>query len=231
VRVTLSVADTYAKLEVIDTGHGIDPAFLPYVFERFRQADSSITRAHGGLGLGLAIVRHLTEMHGGSVSADSGGNGEGSTFTVRLPLMGVRLDIERDAVSDGDELSLHGVRVLVVDDDADSRDVLAMALGHFGAEVRTCANGDQALADLMTWHPSILVSDIAMSGMNGHELIRRIRELDVEKGGAVPAIALSAYSRGEDRKQSLAAGYQLHITKPFDPGQIAAEVARLSRRD
>ncbi len=231
VRVALSAADTYAKLEVSDTGPGIDQAFLPYVFERFRQADSSITRAHGGLGLGLAIVRHLTEMHGGAVSADSDGVGSGATFTIRLPLMGVRIEEAPGARTNSGDLSLAGVRVLVVDDDADSRDVLAMALGQYGAEVRTCANGEQALEDLLLWQPDVLISDIAMPGMNGHELIQRVRELDPDEGGATPAIALSAYSRGEDQKKSIASGYQFHMTKPFEPANVATVVAQLTTKD
>ncbi len=230
VDVRLGAADTYAVVEIRDSGPGIDRSFLPYVFERFRQADSSITRAHGGLGLGLAIVRHLTEMHGGSVSAESEGPGAGALFTVRIPLMGVSLDDSAAVVPGDAEVSLDGVRVLVVDDDADSREVLAVALEQYGADVRTCAEAERALDELAGFKPNVLVSDIAMPGMDGHELIRRVRARGVENYGSIPAIALTAYSRSEDRKSALNAGYQVHMAKPFEPATLAAAVAELARR-
>jgi signal transduction histidine kinase/ActR/RegA family two-component response regulator len=227
VTVRLAAADTYAVVDISDSGPGIDEAFLPYVFERFRQADSSITRAHGGLGLGLAIVRHLTEIHGGTVSAANGPGG-GAVFSVRLPLMGVTIDDSAVAgETDAREVALDGVRVLVVDDDKDSRDVVAVSLEQFGATVHTCASGEQALEELERWQADVLVSDVAMPRMDGHELVRRVR---AGSNGHLPAIALTAYARGEDRKQTFASGFQAHLAKPYEPAKLAAVVARLARR-
>jgi signal transduction histidine kinase/ActR/RegA family two-component response regulator len=230
--------NSHVELVVRDTGLGIKPEFLPHVFERFRQADSSSTRAHGGLGLGLAIVRHLVELHGGTVEAISDGEGKGATFSVKLPLGPVRVeeeDVEPSAAPasgrtarEADDLA--GVRVLVVEDDQESRELLESMLGRLGAEVEAAASADEAMDSLQRRTPDVLISDIEMPGENGYSLIRRIRSLPRERGGAVPAAALTAYARTEDRVAALTAGFQLHLSKPVASAELAAVVASLARR-
>jgi signal transduction histidine kinase/ActR/RegA family two-component response regulator len=235
--VQLSKPDSHVELLVRDTGAGIKPEFLPHVFERFRQADSSSTRAHGGLGLGLAIVRHLVELHGGTVHAASEGEGKGATFSVRLPLGAVRAAEEEPGAAPGlstgargsvDDLT--GVRVLVVEDDQESRELLESMLARLGAEVEAAASAAEAMAALERRAPDVLLSDIEMPGENGYSLIRRIRALPDEQGGAVPAAALTAYARSEDRVAALTAGFQLHLAKPVAAAELAAVVASLAGR-
>ena len=228
------------QLVVEDTGEGIAPDFVAHVFERFRQADSSNTRSHGGLGLGLAIVRHLVEMHGGTVDVRSAGKGRGSTFTVTLPA----LDPARlpplapapevpplaSALAMADSPDLTGVRVLVVDDGDDVREVVSAMLGQCGAEVRAVGSAGEALHALAEFSPHVLVSEIEMAGETGFSLIQRVRALPADRGGQVPAAALSAYGRTDDRVQALLAGFQIHVPKPVQPAELVAVVASLARR-
>nr|WP_322715493.1 response regulator [Nostoc sp. ChiQUE02]MDZ8228343.1 response regulator [Nostoc sp. ChiQUE02] len=222
----------YAQIQVIDTGIGINSEFLPKVFERFRQADSTTTRSHNGLGLGLAIVRHLVELHKGIIFAQSLGTGQGATFTVRLPLLqDNRGRASREATG---EISspvastpLAGLRVLVVDDEADTRNFLSFMFEEYGAFATAVASVDEALAVLEQAKPDILISDIGMSEQDGYTLIRKLRSLEPEKGGHIPAIALTAYTREEDRLEALSAGFQQHLSKPIDPNKLIAAVANV----
>ncbi len=237
VEVRLRRRGSQVEIAVSDSGKGIDPDFLPHVFERFRQADSSITRRHGGLGLGLAIVRQLVELHGGTVRAESPGENLGATFTVSLPVMAVAGGVPpaargpRDSGAPAAEAaappSLAGLSVLVVDDDRDARELLSRVLEHFGAEVQLAASAAEGLQVLRSARPDVLVSDIGMPDVDGYELIRRVR--DLEDGVArTPAIALTAFARAEDRERALEAGYQVHVAKPVDPGRLVAAVASLA---
>ncbi len=243
VEVRLARAGDCAEVSIRDTGAGINAEFLPHIFERFRQADGAITREHGGLGLGLAIARHLVELHGGTIRAESAGEGRGATFTVSLPLLESRgADsgaLRGEAAADGGEESathkphsalLWGLRVLVVDDDEDSRLLVSTALKAHGAQVSVASTAAEGFARLKETRPDVLVSDIGMPGEDGYELMRRIRALGETEGGRTPAAALTAYARPEDREQALAAGYQLHIAKPADPAELAALVAGLVGR-
>jgi len=240
VQVRLQRSGSYVEIVVSDTGQGIDTDFLPYVFERFRQADATSTRSHGGLGLGLAIVRHLVEMHGGAVFADSPGVGKGATFTVRLPLLMAHAD-QRSAgmpqLSSGANASpesstrLEGVHVMIVDDEADTREMLRLLMRQLGAEVRACGSSEEALSILSEWNPDVIVSDIEMPDEDGYELIRKVRRLEANSGGRkVPAVALTAYGRVEDRVRALSAGYQIHIAKPAEPNELALVIASLTAR-
>lgn len=227
--------NNYAQIAVSDTGKGISPDFLPYVFERFRQADSSITRSHGGLGLGLAIVRHLVELHGGSVRANSPGEGKGSTFTVILPLIDRGLGTQKDSrptliTNPQSSISLKGLRVLLVDDEADTREVIKVALEEWGAEVTAVESAIAAFQTLEDWQPDVLVSDIGMPEEDGYALIRKIRMRDSQAGGKIPAVALTAYASDRDRAFAMAAGFQRHIPKPVEPSKLADAIAQLARR-
>jgi PAS domain S-box-containing protein len=232
VDVRLGVQDGQAVLHVSDSGVGIAPEFLPYVFDRFRQADSSTTRAHGGLGLGLALVSHLVEMHGGSVEAHSDGRGQGAVFTIRLPLADASglVPPERADRDIRVPLRLSGVRVLVVEDEEDTRDLLSAALGHSGAVVDLAASAEEALANLGRRRPDVLVCDIGMPVEDGYALLTRVRALAAEEGGLVPAVALTAYARSDDRRRALAAGFQVHLAKPVDPDELISVVARMAGR-
>jgi signal transduction histidine kinase/ActR/RegA family two-component response regulator len=237
VDVQLSRANAHVELQVRDSGQGIRPEFLPHVFERFRQADSSSTRAHGGLGLGLAIVRHLVEMHGGTVEARSDGEGRGAAFVVHLPIRPVRAAEPPAAGVPPPPLAgaarpedLTGVRVLVVEDDAESRSLLESMLARLGAEVEVAASAGEALAAVQRHTPDVLLSDIEMPGEDGYSLIRRIRALPSQEGSRLPAAALTAYARTEDRIAALSAGFQFHLSKPVAAGELAAVVASLARR-
>jgi signal transduction histidine kinase len=234
VTVRLEYLDGHAEVRVIDTGIGIAPEFLPYVFDRFRQADGSITRKHGGLGLGLAIVRHLVEMHGGTVGVESPGEGLGATFLISLPLAIPEKLLEKPeppaASSEDDELresapKLTGLRALVVDDQQDARDLLAAILSMKDAEVRTAGSVAEAMRIVAAWGPEILISDIAMPGGGGYELIRRVRQ----EGSKIPAIALTAHSSSEERIRALAAGFQMHLAKPVEAYELVVSVASLIR--
>ncbi|MHC5596418.1 MAG: hybrid sensor histidine kinase/response regulator [Nostoc sp.] len=223
----------YAQIQVIDTGIGISAEFLPKVFERFRQADSTTTRSHNGLGLGLAIVRHLVELHKGTIFAQSPGTGQGAIFTVRLPLLqdnkgnrGNR-ELAGEISSSVASTPLTGLRVLVVDDEADTRNFLSFMFEEYGAVTTAVASVDEALAVLEQAKPDILISDIGMSEQDGYTLIRKLRSLEPEKGGCIPAIALTAYTREEDRLEALSAGFQQHLSKPIDPNKLIAMVANV----
>jgi len=222
------------ELVVKDTGAGIAPAFLPHLFERFRQADSSSTRSHGGLGVGLAIVRDLVEAHGGTVSAESGGVGTGSTFAVRLPVAAWHAEAAADATPRGGRpgalSSLARLRVLVVDDDADTVEVVRQVLEQAGADVVAAGSAREALDQLAARPPDVLLSDLGMPGVDGYALIRRVRGLDPARGGRVPAAALTARIEAEDRREALTAGYQVYLSKPIEPAELTAAVARLAGR-
>jgi CheY-like chemotaxis protein len=233
VRVTLCQAGPNLELRVIDNGKGIAPALLPCVFDRFRQGDSSTTRAHGGLGIGLTIARHIVELHGGWISADSEGEGRGATFTVVLPAatpaqMSAGAAEAPVAEAPPGTPDLAGISVLLVDDDRDTREMIAQMLMRFGLQVTAVASAREALTSLVRKAPNLLISDIAMPEQDGHELIRIIRELPASRGGEVPAIALTAYARDEDRRRALAAGFQLHLPKPVDPARLAEAIAQLA---
>jgi CheY-like chemotaxis protein len=239
VEVQLRRLPDLVRLEVRDDGVGIDPEFLPHVFERFRQADSSPTRAHGGLGIGLAIVRNLVEAHGGSVSASSPGRNQGATFTVDLP---TPVDAPRPSGRSsprggarpwhppGEAPSLAEIHVLVVDDDDDTLDALRHLLEQAGARVSTAASAPAAFQALAGEPPDVLLSDIGMPGEDGISLIRRVRQLAPDRGGTVPAAALTAYTQASDRERALSAGFQAFLAKPVDPRELAAAVARLAGR-
>ncbi|HEY8186706.1 MAG TPA: ATP-binding protein, partial [Pyrinomonadaceae bacterium] len=238
VEIRLKTVGSHARITVSDTGKGISAEFLPYVFEGFRQADSTTAREYGGLGLGLAIVRHLVELHGGTVHTESQGEGKGATFSVDLPFMAIREDpdegkpeyrrVGRDWLS-GLPSALQGLRVLVVEDEADSRETIMAVLTQGGAEVRTSASAREALEVLQQWKPDVLMSDIGMPNEDGFALIQKVRALTEERGGRIPAAALTAYVKKEDRKLVLAAGYQMHVTKPVGPAELINAVANLSK--
>jgi CheY-like chemotaxis protein len=242
VAVSLEREGARVTITVSDTGEGIDPEFLPFVFERFRQFEGATTRAHGGLGLGLAIVRHLVELHGGTVSAASPGRGRGATFTVTLPLAHsftefsgderARLagagGITRSHVQDPDQL--RDLRVLLVDDERDARELFISILTHYGAEVKACASAAEALQTLDEWRPDVLVSDIGMPGEDGYEFIRKVRAREPERGGRIPALALTAYAGTQDERRSLVMGYQMYTPKPVEPHKLAATIAILAGR-
>ena len=226
-------------VSVSDTGEGIRADALPFVFEPFRQADSSTTRRHGGLGLGLAIVKQLVAAHGGTVQAESGGEGKGATFTVRLPARAAIPAIARvPRAADTAEPArpvdgasrLDGLRVLVVDDEVDALELVASVLAEHGAEVHCSSSAMEAVDAFERVRPDVVVSDIGMPQMDGYSLIKKIRSLSPEKGGRTPALALTAYARTEDAQRAFAAGYQMHVTKPVEPGQLAAVVANLGGR-
>ncbi|WP_445305054.1 PAS domain-containing protein [Microcoleus sp. Pol12B4] len=227
VTVELSLTGNTAQIQVTDTGKGIKPDFLPYVFEHFRQEDGAITRKFGGLGLGLAIVQQIVEMHGGTVAVDSSGEGKGAMFTVQIPLAShicVLPAIEPPSDSTG---NLSGIRILVVDDETDSREFVAFVLEQAGAIVTSVASATTALQAFSQAIPEIVVSDIGMPEMDGYMLMRHIRSLPREQGGQIPAIALTAYAGEMDRQQAIAAGFQRHLAKPIDPEGVVAIVTEL----
>jgi signal transduction histidine kinase/ActR/RegA family two-component response regulator len=240
IRVGVSMTDGQVEVRVSDTGPGISPAFLPHVFDRFRQADTSSTRAHGGLGLGLAIVRHLIEQHDGSVSAESPGEDGGATFRVRLPIMpaldGAVPAALAAASNDGSvgttaasrASALDGLRVLLVEDDRDSREAIAVLLTNAGARVSAVPSAHAALEAIARWRPDVLVSDIGLPEQDGYALIKNLRTLDAARGGDTPAIALTAYTRAQDRARALAAGYQSHVGKPVDPTELVRVLVRFA---
>ncbi|MCA1641397.1 MAG: response regulator [Acidobacteria bacterium] len=234
VEIRLAREGARPSISVSDTGQGIAPEFLPRVFDRFRQADGSTTRSHGGLGLGLSIVRHIVEAHGGQVGAESPGEGLGSTFTLTLPPLAVRAahaptELHDDRSAAESERLLGGVRVLVVDDDDDARQMIGAVLTQFGAEVRGSGTAGEALETLSRWKPDVMLSDIGMPHEDGYDLIRRVRALASEQGGRTPAAALTAYAREEDRERTLAAGFQLHVAKPVGSAELIDAVASLAR--
>ncbi len=240
VHVYLRRVESHVEVSVTDTGQGIAPAMLPHLFQRFRQAESGTTRPHGGLGLGLALVRHLVELHGGRVTAESPGEGRGATFTVTLPMTSANASVSDPRVhprADGAPASdqarvslLRGLRVLIVDDHLDSRDLIAAILGEAEAESCTCASAAEGLAKLQEWRPDVLISDVEMPGEDGYAFIRKVRALPASAGGATRALVLTAYGRLEDRMRSLDAGFDIHLPKPVDPAELLRVVATLAGR-
>jgi CheY-like chemotaxis protein len=239
VQVRLERVNSHVELLVSDTGIGIAPEFLPHVFERFRQADAGMTREHGGLGLGLAITRHLVEMHGGTIEVSSGGRGMGSTFTVKLPLMILHMASEPDtrvhprAHQSGIDISLSalaGISVLAVDDDADALMMVREILEAAGARVTTTESAVEALKLIEMIQPDVLLADVGMPKMSGFELMQQIRKSPNAAVRDVPAAALTAYARSEDRAHALRSGFQLHLAKPIDPTELMAAIASLARR-
>jgi signal transduction histidine kinase/CheY-like chemotaxis protein len=241
VQIQLERINSHIEVTVSDTGPGIDEEFLPHVFERFRQADSTSTKQHGGLGLGLAIVRHLVELHGGTVEAGNCEDRQGAVFTVKLPVMVVRktsatynAEPERVHPALGGTVPFHcppeltGIKLLIVDDEPDTRDLLTTVLEQCGAKVRACASAAEALEMLDQYEPDILVSDIGMPGENGYDLIKKIRAREAGRERRIPAVALTAYARTEDRMQALTAGYNMHVSKPVEPAELAVVIASLT---
>ena len=238
IQISMERVNSHLEVSVADTGDGIDPDFLPYVFDRFRQAENATTRSHGGLGLGLAIVKQIVELHGGSVKAKSPGPNQGSTFTVILPLQAVH-STEPDRFHPQAEINssqeyqvpdLDGVKVLVVDDEPDARDIIRRLLASQHAEVMVASSADEALEILKTFHPNVLLSDIGMPHKDGYQFIQELRSLPAGVGSGVPAVALTAFVRTEDRRRAMLAGYQSHLAKPVDPGELIAVVAMLAGR-
>jgi PAS domain S-box-containing protein len=242
VQVTLGRVGSHVEVGVTDSGEGIEPAFLPHVFDRFRQADGSTTRRHGGLGLGLAISKQLVELHGGSIRASSEGANAGATFTVSLPITAVvsepatSSDLRAGARSStpdvvfDEQLSLHGVRVLMVDDEVDARILLQRLLEDHGAKVSAAASAEEAFNLLLIERFDVLVSDIGMPGEDGYAFMRRVRGLGPGSGGDIAAVALTAYARAEDRVRAIRAGFQMHIAKPVEPVELLTMVASLAGR-
>ncbi|HEV7300092.1 MAG TPA: PAS domain S-box protein [Tepidisphaeraceae bacterium] len=244
VQVLLERVNSHLEISVVDTGEGISPEFLPHVFDRFRQADASTTRQHGGLGLGLAIAKQLVDLHGGSIRAKSMGRGHGATFTIALPVLPInwsdtvvqhddRREPQATSVqsSNGDAcMKISGVKVLVVDDEPDGRNLIKRLLEDCEATVTTAGSATEALDLFKSVAPDVLVSDVGMPGEDGYSLIRRIRKLGPEHRSNVPAIALTAYARSEDRTRSVLAGFQMHISKPVEPSELIAMIASLAGR-
>ena len=237
------------RITVSDTGEGIEPEFLPFVFDRFRQADPSIARRYGGLGLGLSLVKHLVELHGGTIAAASEGAGRGATFTVTLPCRQLqfiepptpavtpRVVRTEDSITMDRDLSLEGINILVVDDEEDARELLIQALSQYGAQVTAVSSGVEALAFLFNppdgKRPDALILDIAMPDEDGYTAIKKVRALEAAQGAAadqIPAIALTAYGRSEDRLRALRAGFHMHVTKPVEPAELAVVIASLVTR-
>ena len=238
IQLTLQRVNSHLEIVVSDTGVGIRRELLPVIFDRFKQGDTGSTRTQGGLGLGLALVRHLVELHGGAVTAESAGEGQGATFRVKLPLVAAFVESKGERVhpTAGQPVpayrgpSLRGLRVLVVDDDPDALDLIAAILRRADAEAMQCSSPPEALALLRSWKPHVLLSDIEMPGEDGYSLIRKVRALNGSDGGQIPAVALTAYGRAEDRVRSLSAGYSIHVAKPVDPIELGVIVANLAGR-
>jgi PAS domain S-box-containing protein len=228
--IRLEQIDNQAQITIIDTGKGISLDFLPHIFESFRQEDASVTRKHGGLGLGMAIVYQLVKAHGGTVTADSPGEGKGATFTVRLPLLNVNSKENQSSPSPEQNLDLTGIRVLIIDDDPDSRELVLMVIAQAGAEAITVASATEFLNVLESFQPDVVVSDIGMQEVDGYTLLRQVRSLSPEQGGQVPAIALTAYAGEIDRQQAIAAGFQKHIVKPIEPDKLVVAIVSLLNR-
>jgi PAS domain S-box-containing protein len=220
------------EIRVSDTGQGISPEFLPYVFDRFRQADSSTTRAHGGLGLGLAIARHLVEIHGGTIRAESPGLKQGATFTVQLPLIDSSVKTpEFEVVVESSPQSLSGLHVLLVDDDADTLQLMSTALTSRQATVTAVSTAREAMKEIKVNKPDVLISDIAMPEEDGYGLIAKVRSLKVDEGRFIPAVAITAYAKDEDRERALASGFQIYLAKPVELSELVSVVARAARRE
>jgi PAS domain S-box-containing protein len=240
VQVSSRQANSHVEVVVTDDGKGIDRNLLPLIFDRFRQGDSSTAREHGGLGLGLAIVRHLVELHGGVVTARSEGEGKGAEFVVEIPIAHAaesadvrgeaRAGHNASASSATATPSLDGLRILVVDDDADAREVISTILAQAGAEVATASSAPQAIDLVDRWGPQVLISDIGMPNQDGYDLIRKVRARFSDPASRIPAIALTAFARSQDRLKALSAGYQMHVPKPIEPLELITVVASLTHR-
>jgi PAS domain S-box-containing protein len=236
IQVTLQRVNSHLEIVVSDTGVGINRELLPFIFDRFRQGDSGSTRVQGGLGIGLALVRHLTELHGGTVTGESAGEGQGATFRVNLPLAAASVEapgVHPTALAPMPPYrgpSLRGLRVLVVDDDPDALELIATILRRAEADAMPCSSPREALALLHSWKPHVLLSDIEMPGEDGYSLIRKVRALSEAEESKIPAVALTAYGRPEDRVRSLSAGYSMHVPKPVDPVELGVIVANLAGR-
>ena len=239
IQVKLQRIDSHVEVVVSDSGVGISKEFLPYVFDRFRQADASTTRIHGGLGLGLSIVHQLVDLHGGTVTVQSEGEGKGATFTIVLPFVGVisQQDVDSSHQAQTEEVasfeglpSLQGLKVLVVDDEADTRELIGEVLKECGSEVIVTSSAAEALEALEQYKPDILISDLGMPDEDGYSLIEKIRALPTERGGTIPAAALTAYARAEDRMRVLRSGFQFHLPKPVDSAELVTVVASLAGR-
>jgi PAS domain S-box-containing protein len=234
IHVTIERVNSHAEIAISDNGEGIAPEFLPQVFERFRQADSSTTRTHGGLGLGLSIVKHLTELHGGEVRARSGGVGKGATFILSMPLVAAHHDPSRSAAAERNasvdaaaaEADLRDIKVLSIDDDTDSATVIRRILQSHHAEVKSASSMDDGLRLAAEFKPDVILSDIGMPGHDGYEFIKRLRK--GPNGCSIPAVALTALARSEDRTRALRAGFQMHVAKPVDPAELVAVVMNLA---
>src|SRR5262245_21515156 len=230
IQVYLRKVDSHVEIQVTDDGEGIRPEVLSYIFDRFRPGDSTTTRPHGGLGLGLALVRHLVDLHGGRVRAASDGPGRGATFVVELPIAIFTASQQQTQTAEAGTPPLHSVRVLLVDDDADGLDLTTVMLTNSGAQVKTAVSVAAAMGILDSWPADVLVSDIEMPGEDGYELVRRIRARERGTRTRLPALALTAYGRPEDRRRTLAAGFNLHLAKPIDPSELVLAVANLAGR-
>jgi CheY-like chemotaxis protein len=238
--VLLERVDSHLEVSIIDTGEGIKPEFLPFVFDRFRQGDASSTRRHGGLGLGLSIVKQLVELHGGSVRAKSLGPDQGATFTLSLPLIVINQEpepnVQHAAASSSPAsvletcVQIAGVKVLVVDDEPDARALVKRLLEECDGEVITAGAASEALHLVRTERPDVLVCDLGMPGEDGYSLIKQVRALGPENGGEVPSAALSGYARAEDRVKAVLAGFQMHLAKPVEAAELIATVASLAGR-
>jgi CheY-like chemotaxis protein len=239
VRVVLERVNSHVEVSVIDTGEGIAPEFLPYIFDRFQQGDASTTRRHGGLGLGLAIVKQLVGLHGGDVSVKSGGIGQGAAFMVQLPLIAVYSEPDeerrhpRAALRENQplpEVSLDNVHVLVVDDEIDARELVKRLLEMAGATVSMAGSASEAMERILAGRPDVLVCDIGMPGEDGYSLIRRLRGLEEKQESVLPAVAVTAYARSEDRTKAIRSGFQNHLAKPVEPAELLAVVSSLAGR-
>ncbi|HBB86156.1 MAG TPA: hybrid sensor histidine kinase/response regulator [Blastocatellia bacterium] len=236
VRVEVKKRKQEVLVAVSDSGIGITPEFLPFIFDRFRQADGSTTRTHGGLGLGLSIVKHLVQLHGGSVEVKSDGKDKGSTFVVTLPLVTSESSVNREetaaaqgagnGVASGALAVLKGLRILVVDDEADSRDLVSAILTRCGSDVNCCESAAEGMKAFKTWKPDLLVSDIGMPVEDGYSLITKLRKLKTKRAREIPAVALTAYATKEDRARTLSSGFQVHVAKPIDPEKLIISIAR-----
>jgi CheY-like chemotaxis protein len=233
------LVNSYVEITVQDSGIGISREFLPHVFDRFRQGDPGTNRIHGGMGLGLSIVRQLVELHGGTARAESEGEGRGTTFVIGLPSVTLQEDrkgAEFTGPTAGNILeiecppSLQGLRVLVVDDEADTRDMMCAVLEHCRIDVVTARSTSEAMEAIAQFRPDVLISDLGMPEEDGFALIAQVRALPAERGGQIPAAALTAYVRAEDRMKVLRSGFQLHVPKPFEPAELVTVVANLAGR-
>jgi PAS domain S-box-containing protein len=232
IAIRLEQIENQAQITISDTGRGINPDFLPHIFESFRQEDASVTRTHGGLGLGLAIVYQLVELHGGTIIAESLGEDQGATFTVRIPLLlNSGLEENQSPLSPAQESDLTGIRVLAIDDEPDSRELVSVIIAQAGAEVMSVASAAEFLTALASFQPNVVVSDIGMPEVDGYTLLKQVRSLLPEQGGQVPAIALTAYAGERDRRKSGTAGFQKHLAKPIEPRQLVIAIAELINRD